>query len=105
MELLLFVSSRCPVCPKAERIVKKIARNYSGKGLEFRKVRTKTREGKVLVGEMNINATPTIIFLDQGGNEVKRIVGVPEESDLKNKVEKMLGLKKSPLDRILGWRK
>ena len=101
MELLLFVSSHCPVCPKAERIVKRIIRGYLAKGLRFRKVRVQTAEGKVLSTEMNIRATPTII-LRNSENEFKRIVGVPGEGQLKKEIEKGLGIKKGFFQKIFG---
>jgi len=102
MELLLFVSSHCPVCPKAERIVKRIARDYLDKGLKLKKVRIQTAEGKSLAGELGIRATPTIVFRDSEQNELKRIVGVPSEGQLKKEIEKGLGLRKGILQKIFG---
>lgn len=102
MKMLLFVSSKCPVCPRAERIAKKLSREYSNKGLELNKVRLKTSEGKSLADEFNIRATPTIILLDGDENEWKRIVGVPDEGSLRGQIEKGLGLKKGFMQKLFG---
>ncbi len=102
MELLLFVSSHCPVCPRAEKIVKKVVRDYSNENLDFKKVRIRTSEGKQLSIELNIRATPTIVFRNNEGSETKRIVGVPDESQLKKEIDKGLGLKKGFLQKIFG---
>ncbi len=102
MEMLLFVSSKCTVCPRAEKIAKKLSREYKDKGLELNKVRLKTSEGKELADEYNIRATPTIVLLDEEGNENKRIVGVPDEGNLRGEIEKGLGLRKGFMQRIFG---
>lgn len=102
MKLLVFVSSRCPHCPKAESIVKKIVPEYYKHGLEFQKIRIKTSEGKQLSREFNIMSMPTILMLDDNGVETQRIIGVPSENNLKNKIESELGLKKSFFARVFG---
>ncbi len=102
MKILLFVSSRCPHCPSAESIVKKLAPEYYEHGLRFEKIRVKTGEGKRLAASFGVMSMPAILILDDDGNEIHRIVGVPSESGLKNKIESGLGLKKSFLDRVFG---
>lgn len=102
MKLLLFVSPNCPHCPKAEHVVREVVPEYSEKGLSYRKVRTKTAEGKALSSKYYVMGTPTILFLDDDWNEIKRIVGTPSESNLRNKIEKLLGLKKSFFSKIFG---
>jgi len=100
--MLLFVSSKCPVCPRAEKIAKKLSREYNKNGLELNKVRLKTSEGKNLADEFNIKATPTIVLLDEEENEWKRIVGVPDENSLRGEIEKGLGLRKGLMQRLFG---
>ncbi|MCK4491756.1 MAG: thioredoxin family protein [Candidatus Altiarchaeales archaeon] len=102
VKILLFVSSRCSHCPGAERIVKEVVPEYSDYGVSFEKIRMKTGRGKRLSSEFNIMAVPTVLMLDDGGNEAKRVVGAPTESSLRNEIEKNLGLRKSFFDRILG---
>ncbi len=95
MRILLFVSSHCPHCPNAERVVKKVVPEYYDYQVTLSKVRVKTSEGKELSLKYNIRSLPTILISDDNGNEIKRIVGVPSENGLKDIIEKKLGLKKS----------
>jgi len=94
MKLLIFVSSNCPHCPNAEKVVEKIAPEYYNYGLCLKKIRMKTLEGKELASKYNIMAVSMILFLDDKNNEIQRIVGSPSEDFLRNKIEKSLGLKK-----------
>ncbi len=102
VRLLLFVSSHCSHCPHAEYLVKKIAPEYYEKGLSFEKMRINTPEGKQASKRYNVMGTPTILFAGEDGGEINRIVGVPSEGELKDKIEKNLGIKKSIFDKILG---
>ena len=105
MRMLLFVSSHCLHCPRAELVVSKVIPQYYEHGLKFKKVRTKTGEGEELSAKYYVMSTPTILMLDDDWNEIQRIVGVPSEDSLKNKIEKQLGLKKSFFNKIFGGKK
>ncbi|OYT36845.1 hypothetical protein B6U91_00145 [Candidatus Pacearchaeota archaeon ex4484_71] len=102
INILVFVSSNCPHCPPAERLVREVSQDYADKGVIFKKIRTKTPEGKELSRRYNIMGTPTTLFMDEEGNELKRIVGVPSESNLRKKIETFLGMRQSFVDRIFG---
>ena len=102
IKLYLFVSPGCIHCPKAEKVARKIAPEYYDKGLSYRKIRTKTPEGKQLSLKYNVMGTPTMIFLDENMNELKRIVGVPSEPSFRSALEKQLGLKKSFFSKLFG---
>ncbi|MEA3255500.1 MAG: thioredoxin family protein [Candidatus Altiarchaeota archaeon] len=102
MKILVFVSSNCPHCPKAEHIVKEIVPEYRDYGVTFEKIRVKTNRGKNLSTKFGVMALPTILILDENGDETKRIVGAPTENPFRNAIEKGLGLRKSFFDRILG---
>jgi len=102
MKLLVFVSPGCPHCPAAESVARRVAPEYNEFGLYFKKVRTRTDEGKRLSSMYRIMATPTILLVNDEGEEKKRIVGTPSESSLKNEIEKALGLKKSFFGKIFG---
>jgi len=102
MKLLLFVSSHCPHCPKAERVAGRCAPAYYEHGLSYMKIRTKTSEGKELCSKYGIMGTPAILLVDDDWNEVKRVVGVPSENNLKSDIDKLLGLKKSFFSRFFG---
>ncbi len=102
MKILLFVSSHCPHCPVAEQIVKKVVPDYYDHGISLKKIRIKTKEGKRRSLAYNIRATPTTLILDDEGNEIKRMVGIVSEDNLRASIEKLLGLRKSFLSRIFG---
>ncbi|NQE05994.1 Thioredoxin [ANME-1 cluster archaeon GoMg1] len=102
MKILLFVSSHCPHCPAAEQIVKKVVPDYYDHGLSLKKIRIKTKEGKKRSLEYNVRATPTTLVLDDKGNEIKRMVGVVSEDNLRASIEKLLGLRESFLSWIFG---
>ena len=56
----------------------------------------------MLFRSYNVMGTPTTIFINDEGNELKRIVGVPSEGSLRKKIEKLLGMKVSFLDKVFG---
>lgn len=99
MKLILFVSSNCPHCPRAEAVVKKVVPKYKDMGVEFEKVRSKTGEGKELISRLNVMSFPTILLV-KDREEIGRIVGVPSESSLEKKIEKSLGIRKSFLSSL-----
>jgi len=102
LKVLLFVSSNCPHCPKAEHVARKIIPEYEDYGIVLRKMRTKSPEGKELAERYGIRGTPTIVIVDSDGNEKKRIVGVPSEDTLRKDIEKILGLRKSFFGKLFG---
>ncbi len=102
MELLVFVSSHCPHCPKAVAIVKRIVSQYSDYDLRYKKIRAKTTEAKNLSPMYNIRVYPTVIFLNDDKEVLYTIDGVPGEKHLKDKIERLLGLKKSFWSKIFG---
>ncbi|MCD6414584.1 MAG: thioredoxin family protein [Candidatus Diapherotrites archaeon] len=102
MKLLLFTSSHCPHCPKAVKMAKRILPEFKGKDVDYRKIRMKTSEGKRLADEYDVNATPTILAFDGSGKLIKKIVGVPNEGELRNAIKKGLGEKTSFLSKLFG---
>ncbi len=102
MKLLLFVSSNCPHCPKAEKVANSVAPEYYEHGLTLTRIKTKGNEGKSLALSYDVNATPAMIFVDDDSKVVKRIVGVPSEENLRKDIENLLGLRKSLIKRIFG---
>ena len=101
LEILLFVSPGCPHCPRAEYTAKKVVPEYSDYGVVLKKIRTKTREGRELSSQLNVMSTPTMVFI-RGDAVVDRIVGAPELSSLRKRIEKVLGLRKSFFGRMFG---
>ncbi len=104
MQLLVFVSSHCPHCPKAIAAVKETVLQYSDYNLSYRKIRAKTVEAKQISGKYGIRSYPTIIGINDSGETACKIVGVPSEKKLRKEIEKALGLKKSLFRKIFGGR-
>ena len=100
-KLLVFVSSKCPHCPKAEGIAKEVAKKYAEQGLSFEKVRVRTGEGKQAAKELGVRSLPATVLM-QDGREKKRFVGVPDQPALEKNVEEALGLRKSLFSKIFG---
>lgn len=72
MKLLFFTASYCSACKALKPIVEKEAPT---KGYELKYVDTNTDEGAIMVDDFNIRNLPTLILVDEQGNEVKRAVG------------------------------
>ena len=102
MKLLVFTSSGCPHCPRAGQIASKVIPYYSDYGLLYKKIRTKSEEGKIFSERYRIMSVPTTLIVDDDGDELNRIVGVPSEAGLRKKIEKSLGLKSSFLSKLFG---
>ena len=106
MQILLFVSSTCVHCPKAEKLAKQVLPEYYSQGVSFKKIRIKTSEGKSLSSKFGVRGVPTFIFLSSDGSVLDRIVGVPREETLRHTVGKYSKgkstEKKSFLNKLLG---
>jgi len=102
MKILLFVSSNCRHCPKAEAAVRSVVPEYYGHDISFEKIRVKTDEGRQLASRFNVMSLPTILMMDNDGNEIQRIVGIPSKENLRSDIEKGLGMKKSIFSKIFG---
>jgi len=104
MQLLVFVSSHCPHCPKAVIAAKETVSQYSNYNLSYRKIRAKTVEAKEISDKYNIRAYPTIIGLNNENEIVFTIIGAPKKEKLRKEIEKALGLRKSLFRKIFGGR-
>ena len=100
LRLLVFVSSSCPHCPVAARVARKVSEEYLEYGLSYEKMRIRTSQGKELADKYYIRSVPTLLFLDSEGNELNRAVGAPSEESLRKKIETLLGLRKSFMDKL-----
>ena len=102
MKLLVFVSSTCSHCPEADRVARIVAPEYSEYGLGYEKIRMASQQGKELSEKYVVMSIPTLIFVDDEGTEINRIVGAPSEAGLRKKIETLLGIKESFLKKIFG---
>ena len=62
MELKVFVMERCPKCPKAKEIAKRVAAKY---GLKYVEIRLDTPEGEIEGLMHNVVSAPSIALGDE----------------------------------------
>jgi len=105
MKLLIFVSSTCSHCPEADRVARIVTPEYSEYGLSYEKIRMTSQQGEELSEKYVVMSIPTLIFVDDEGTEINRIVGAPSEVGLRKKIETLLGLKKSFFGKMFGKKK
>ncbi len=75
-----FWATWCPPCKQLKPTIEALEKEYEGK-IEIKSI--DSDENKELAQEFNVQAIPTLIFLDAKGNELSRIVGlVPRDTIL-----------------------
>lgn len=82
-----FSATWCGPCKKFAPMFHAAAEQYEGK-LNF--VTVDIDEHPELAQRYNVEAVPTIVFLDKNGREINRITGLPLESDFQNEIAKLL---------------
>lgn len=71
-KLLFFTASYCSACKAIKPIVQKEAPE---KGYELKFMDMDTEEGVDMVEKFGVRSLPTLIVVDENGNEVKKAVG------------------------------
>lgn len=74
-----FFATWCPPCRRQAPIVEEIAREFEGK-VEVRSIDTDKEQE--LARRFNIQAIPTLVFLDAGGKELSRNVGLMNKEEI-----------------------
>jgi thioredoxin 1 len=73
-----FWATWCPPCKQLKPTIEALEKKYEGK-IEIKSI--DTDQNQDLAQEFNVQAIPTLVFLDAKGNELSRIVGlVPEDT-------------------------
>ncbi len=73
-----FWATWCPPCKQLKPTIEALEKEYEGK-IEIRSI--DSDENKELAQKFNVQAIPTLVFLDAKGNELSRIVGlVPRDT-------------------------
>jgi len=73
-----FWATWCPPCKQLKPTIEALEKEYEGK-VEVKSIDTDQNQG--LAQKFNVQAIPTLVFLDAKGNELSRIVGlVPRDT-------------------------
>jgi thioredoxin 1 len=68
-----FWATWCPPCKELKPTIEALEKEYEGK-IEIRSI--DVDQNKDLAQKFNVQAIPTLVFLDAKGNELSRIVGL-----------------------------
>jgi len=85
--LVFFWRGKCPPCERMEPVLARIAQDYAG---DLLVVKANINDTPTAARKYQIDAVPTILLV-RDGKEVERIVGEVGESELRRKVEELLG--------------
>ncbi len=89
--LMTFTSSMCMDCQKMKALIKEVEPNYNGK-INFITVNAldKDRKIKEAIKRYHVVLVPTMIFLDENGNELNKIEGAITKEQLINELEETI---------------
>ena len=79
----LFTSPTCPYCPKAEKVVSKVAKEEGVLAMNFP---VNTDEGLKEALKFGIRGVPALVI-----NDKYLILGVPDEGELRELIRKLKG--------------
>ena len=89
--LMAFTSSMCMDCQKMKGILKEVEGDYTGK-INFVMINAldKNRKVKDYLKKYNIVLVPTMIFLDENGNQINKIEGAVTKEVLISEIEEAI---------------
>ena len=89
--LMTFTSSMCMDCQKMKGILKEVEGAYYGK-INFININAldKNRKVKEYLKKYNVVLVPTMIFLDENGNQINKIEGAVTKEVLINEIEEAI---------------
>jgi thioredoxin 1 len=74
-----FWATWCPPCKELKPTIEALEKEYEGK-IEIRSI--DVDQNKDLAQKFNVQAIPTLVFLDAKGNELSRIVGLTQKDTI-----------------------
>lgn len=79
-----FSAEWCGPCKKLEPIFNNIAKMQQFQTIDFYTCDVDEDQNQALIDKYNIRNIPTIVFADENGNEIKRLVGaIPLDTIIK----------------------
>lgn len=98
--MLKFVQPNCPACLAMVPIMETLHQTCSGKGLRIETLDLSFPENKAVARKMGVMGTPTLIFFDESGAEVSRLVGAQPIESLHQAVAVLMGEQCAQFSRI-----
>ncbi len=89
--LLIFTSSMCLDCKKIKSVIKEVEGDYTGK-INFIQINALEKNRKVQenIKKYHIVLVPTLIFLDNNGNQTNKIEGFIPKEELIGELEEAI---------------
>jgi len=83
----------CPSCREMDPLVAKLKEKCDNKGVQVVQVDISRTENERFIDEYDIDAIPTFVFIDAGGQETGRLVGKQPETTLREHLSSIAGPK------------
>ncbi len=87
-----FTADACPACRKMEPVLKDARDQCAAAGASIVQVDVETPAGGGLAARWSVKATPTLVLLDAGHQEVARLVGSRSLGDVRGAIEQAYGV-------------
>ncbi len=89
--LLTFTSTMCMDCQKMKGVLKEIQPSYQDR-INFISINATEKDRKVqnYIKKHNVVLVPTMVFLDENGNEVNKIEGYIPKEELIKEIEEVI---------------
>jgi cytochrome c-type biogenesis protein len=89
--VLDFFKPDCPACLKMVPVLQTLGTTCSGEGLRIEKIDISDPVNKQLAIQMGVLGTPTLLFFDNQGQEVSRLVGAQSMESVHRAVAVLMG--------------
>jgi len=91
--VLDFYRPDCPACLKMVPIIQTLKHACSGRGLRIEEIDLSETANRGIALEMRVVGTPTLLFFDEDGNEVARLVGTQTFDSVHQAIAVLMGEK------------
>lgn len=86
-----FFKPKCPACLRMAPLIDSLHETCSGRGLRVEKLNVENPAHRALAADLAVVGTPTLLFIDENGNEVSRLVGTVDFDTLHNSLAVLMG--------------
>ena len=86
-----FYKPDCPACLKLVPLLNSLEATCVEKGLDLYRLDVSHPENRAFAAALGVVGTPTLVFVDEDGVEVTRLVGATDQAALQNAVDVIMG--------------